>query len=332
VPPEQLADVLGVGMTTPVGRTAAATAAAIRAGIVRVRESPFRDPQSKPVLAGFLDDEYLPGLAVPEVSLGKAGARYSRMIRLAGLALAQLNVGALGPVPLLLAAPESSGDHCPALLEHVAKQASVSVDLRISRVFPVGRAGGLLDALWNERRLFVQGLSDGFIPGEGAGFVLLGRRGVGSRLGLAPLAQVLGTGAGIERGHLYSGEPHFGDGLADAFRAAFASSPNPPVPVRCVYAGLTGESFWAKEWGVAHLRNAKHFAEGVRIEHPVECIGDAGAALAPIMLGLATIGIARGYRPAPCLIWCGSDREQRAAVLLGEAEKPVRSPGGTHWS
>ena len=86
--------------------------------------------------------------------------------------------------------------------------------------------------------------------------------------------------------------------------------------MRCVYAGLNGEGLVAKEWGVAYLRSAERFAEGFEVEHPADCLGDAGAALGPILLGLAAIGLEKGYREGPCLVWSTSDREARGAALL----------------
>ena len=83
-----------------------------------------------------------------------------------------------------------------------------------------------------------------------------------------------------------------------------------------VYSSLNGESFWAKEWGVASLRFHSRFEKALRVEHPVECFGDPGAALGPLMVGLAAIGLTRGYRKGPCLVYCSSDREERAAVLV----------------
>jgi len=83
-----------------------------------------------------------------------------------------------------------------------------------------------------------------------------------------------------------------------------------------VYAGLNGESFWAKEWGVAYLRNSSRFHPALHIDHPIENIGDPGAALGSIMLSLAAISLHKGYRPSPCLIWCCSDREERSAAII----------------
>jgi 3-oxoacyl-[acyl-carrier-protein] synthase-1 len=124
---------------------------------------------------------------------------------------------------------------------------------------------------------------------------------------------------GHEFGHLYSAEAHRGDGLALAFRALFDSGPRggpAPPKVGCVYAGLNGESYWAKEWAVAQIRCAERLAETLRVEHPADCIGDVGAALGPVMLGLAALELARGRVDGACLVWTGADRGQRVAALL----------------
>ncbi|QRK07169.1 hypothetical protein JQX13_45175 [Archangium violaceum] len=328
----QAAEILGLGMVAPVGLTASAVAAALRAGIVRVRESSFVDRHSEPILAGFLDEEFLPELSLPQAMLKVPTARYARMLRLASSALQQAAQGLSKPT-LLLALPEDGGVVGPKFLEQLAHQSGVELDVRGSKLFPQGRAGGLLalaealrrlgtasleqvlvggvdtycdlpllDALWDEKRLRVQGLTDGFVPGEGASFMLLGRLGRGRRLGLTPIAHVLGGGTGVEKGHLYATEPHLGEGLSDAFRELFSSLAGQAPRVRCVYAGLNGESFWSKEWGVSYLRHSRYFEEGFRFEHPVDCMGDPGAALGPLLVSLTAIGIQRGYREAPGLI------------------------------
>ena len=71
----------------------------------------------------------------------------------------------------------------------------------------------------------------------------------------------------------------------------------PSRKIACVYAGLNGESFWAKEWGVAQIRCAGRLRDRLRVQHPADCFGDAGAALGPIMLGLGRAGsVARAHR------------------------------------
>lgn len=343
-------EVLNFGMVTPVGLTAPATAAAVRAGISRTRESAFLDGDSEPIRAAFIEDEHLPQLLVPPSALKEPVSRHARMLRLAAPALQQACRELPSPPTLLLALPQASHTEGADFLHHLAQQSNVELNRRESRLFFNGRAGGmlalekafslltragpelvlvggvdsyldpsLLDTLWEEERLLSHGAYDGFIPGEGAAFVLLGRRGSGQRLGITPVAHVLSVGLGVEKGHLYSHEPHLGEGLAGAFQELFKGLSFEYPRVRRVYAGLNGEGFWAKEWGVAYLRNSSRFEDGCRTEHPIEYLGDPGAALGAIMLSLAALGIHKGYSAAPCLLWCASDLEERGAALMDVA-------------
>jgi 3-oxoacyl-[acyl-carrier-protein] synthase-1 len=174
-----------------------------------------------------------------------------------------------------------------------------------------------LDA--EERLKARERLSDGFTPGEGAAFLLLGRAGEAAKIARLPLARILGAGRGREPGHRYSPEPYLGEGLAQSFQHLFERLPASIPKVGRVYAGFNGESFWTKEWGVAYLRHSRHFEPGFRIEHPAEFTGDLGAALGPVMLVAAALGLHRGYRQGTCLVWSSSDREERAAVMIQAA-------------
>jgi 3-oxoacyl-[acyl-carrier-protein] synthase-1 len=356
-PPQ--AEVLAVGLVTPVGLRAPAVAAALRAGINRLRESDVRGRRFHRLVMGWIGEEHLPSLeSSVEVAIHALPTRTHRMLRLAAPPLQEALAGwKHAPPPLLLALPDvhfpGSGPVDTGFLRHLMVQANVRLDTRQSRIFRNGRAGGLLalrhglellkmrkapaicvggvDTYFDLRllaeldaqdRLMTEGVTDGFFPGEGAAFLLLGASGVAASLGQPPLARLAGVAEGFERGHLYSDAPHTGDGLADALRNLFASLPSGMPRVACVYAGLNGENFWAKDWGVARLRNAQHFEENCRIEHPVEYIGDPGAALGTLLVGVAAIGLHRGYLAPPCLVWCASDREERAAALLQAPHAP----------
>lgn len=348
----EIADILATGMTTPVGLTAGATAAAVRAGISRIRESAIQDKRFRPLRAAFLAEQHLPPLA-SELRLARGGlnARHRRMLRLATLALQEASRDS-APAPLFLALPEpSNSTEAPigaSFLEHLVIQTGRELNLKQSQIFHQGRAGGLvalasacqalrsgrfstvlvggvdtyldlrlLAGLDMEGRLLVERATEGFLPGEGAAFLLLGAPGEARRQRRDPLAHLLGVGMGKEEGHLYSEAPYRGEGLAQAFRQLFASLPAGTPKTRHVYGSFNGEHFWAKEWGVAYLRHSQHFEEFLRVDHPVEFVGDSGAALGTMMSGLAALGLSKGYRQGPILVWSSSDREARAAVLLG---------------
>jgi len=323
-----------VGLVTPVGLNAAATSAAMRAGIARIRHHTF-DPLNEPAAPlGWLDDTHLPALRAACPPLDD---RSARLVRLAAPALAEALRDTAGPTPLFLALPDHHTDTDPddaTVLETLAIQAGRALDLSASRIFRCGRAGGLLaiaealasvpghprhriciggvdsylDPLALARltaagRLHGEFVRDGFIPGEAAAFITLGPpRACAVRV--VAVAQSRATA--------------LREGVALAVRALLDATA--PPPIRRVYAGANGESIWGREWTIAQLRCAEHFAADARVEHPAEFIGDPGAAFGPLLVGLAALAIARGHARAPCLVWCGSDRGERAAAPLDRTE------------
>ncbi len=263
-----------------------------------------------------------------------------------------LAIDADHPLPLLLALPEHHTTlpiDPEAFLRRLATQSGLPLDLPRSLAVPRGRAAGLMAlrqaATWLHEGelpfllvggvdtlvdLYVLGTldmegrvrnevnSDGFSPGEGAGFVLLCTQDTAAEHGLEPLAVITGTAIGQEAGHLYSDEPYLGEGLAAVF-AELLLNALPPEPIGCVYASFNGERLWAREYGVARVRCAAAFEPDNAVEHPAEVFGDLGAAHGVVMLALAAHGVFHGYRRAPCLVFASSDHADRAATLLTQA-------------
>ena len=52
---------------------------------------------------------------------------------------------------------------------------------------------------------------------------------------------------------------------------------------------------------------------------PIDCLGDPGAALGPVLMALASIGISKGYVEGPCLVWAASDGGERGAAVIAGA-------------
>jgi 3-oxoacyl-[acyl-carrier-protein] synthase-1 len=340
-----VAEIVSVGIECPVGLAAASATAAVRAGIARLAESHVFDKHGEPLVMGLVQDEYLSPLADGLAGKGLPPWR-SRLVRLATRPLQEAlrPAGDFAAIPLVLSVPEAV-DNDRTLIDLIAAQTGASLDPARSLVIPQGRAAGLaalghalqmlemhearmvlvggvdsylestrLRILDDEGRLKTGPVSDGFIPGEGAAFLLVCAEGGCARAGSEPVARILGLGCAHEAGHMYSSEPCRGDGLASALHHLFGGCAAPPV--RCVYGTFNGESFWAKEWGAAFMRSRAHFADPLRFEHPADCIGDAGAGLGSILLALAAMGLERGHVEGPCLVFGSSDRGLRGAVLL----------------
>lgn len=350
MPESQQAVIVGVGLTTPVGLSAAETAASVRASTMAMEESDFRDHRFDRVVLGEVPDEGLAPLADGLLRSPGLTAREERMLRLATNAIRECVAPLQGrrlPLGICLALPELE-TKLPldggAFLQRLAVQVGGTVHPAGSDGSHRGRAGGViaigqavltiergianfiiaggvdthrdayvLGTLDLEQRLKSNDNHDGFIPGEGAGFLLLASERAATAEGLAVIARLSGVAMGFEAGHLYSSTPYRGDGLASAIAQMAAAG---VAPVAEVYSSMNGESHWAKEWGVSFIRNRAAFAPDYGMHHPADCFGDTGAACGPIMAGLAALGIRGSYRRPPALVYGSSDRGARAAVMV----------------
>lgn len=350
----QRAWICAIGMVTPVGGCTGQTAASVRAGISRYQESPVYNKRFEPMTMALVPDDDLPPLADSLAATQGLTARQARMLRLAQPAIGEA-LQALSPdppPPLFLALPETPPGRPPtvteAFLEDLVVQSGAAIDLDQSRIFATGRAGGfqamaeaiellaqdsldtvlvggvdsyldlhLLGTLDTEDRVLAEGVMDGFAPGEGAAFLVLGSERAKQAMGLDRAAFVQTPGIASEPGHRYSDQPYRGEGLAEAVSLALAT--NGHGPVRTVFGGLNGENLGAKEWGVAAMRNQPALDADFRFEHPADCFGDTGAAIAPLLVGLAAVGLRDGTLPGPCLAWSSSEAEQRAAACMALA-------------
>lgn len=341
--------VVSAGMITSVGLSAAETAASVRAGIMRFTSVPWHDHRFEPITLAEVAEDGLPPLATALANRTGVSGRQIRLLRLGTLALRECTraIGPGGEIGLHLALPESETlvplDR-PAVLRHFAEQTAGGFDIAQSEALARGRAGGLLaieqaaqaiekgtarfalaggidtyrdsfvlGTLDIEKRLKSAAHLDGFIPGEGAAFVLLASRTAAKALKVRPLAQITRVSTAYEEGHLYSEQPYLGEAVSDAVQELVAGGAF-NEPVEAVYSSMNGENHWAKEWGIAFLRNKAAFAPEHELHHPADCLGDTGAACGPLMVGLAATGLAHKYCRGPSLVYASSDHGDRAAI------------------
>jgi 3-oxoacyl-[acyl-carrier-protein] synthase-1 len=344
--------IIGRGMVTAVGLTAAQTTSSVRAGANRFSETSIHDKRFQPFVMSLLPDDVLPPLTEELEKVAGLTSRQIWMLRLAAPALQEATEGIddMEGIPLFLGGAEPLPDRPAPLsepfLRHLSVQAEVAFDLAGSKVFPAGRAAGLvalkealavlatgkvaailvggvdtfldlylLGTLDMEDRILGPGIMDGFIPGEGAAFLLLTTQSRVASCGKPPLGAISAVVTGFENGHLYSELPYRGDGLAGAFTEFFGTG-NVTEPVGELYTAMTGENHWAKELGVAFIRNSTAFDPLYATHHPADCTGDTGAASGIIMTILAATGIQRNYRRSPSLVTCSSDRGVCGVVAI----------------
>jgi 3-oxoacyl-[acyl-carrier-protein] synthase-1 len=256
------------------------------------------------------------------------------------------------PLRLYLGLPHLSLEEAPWMRGfsiYLAKTAGIALDVPCCRVVPAGRAaalvalelalgaleqdpsrpvvvGGidtyldlkLLASLDAEGRLLGPKISDGFIPGEGASFVVLAHPSIATEESVAVSVEAVASAQ--DPGHRSASAPARGEGLASAVEQLRGNLPDQGLSVGSIFAGLNGESFDAKQWGVARTRHADFFSPDAVMSHPADCFGDAGAAMGALLLAIGARAIGRGERRGPALIWAASDGETRSCALLSRAE------------
>lgn len=340
--------IAATGMITPVGFNSEMTAASVKAGINTYQDSVYFNKNDKPMKACWVPNEALPELNEELTNVGLNGDT-KRMIRLchAGLNDLMSQVSLDFPLTLILAGPENIPARATPvsadLVEHLKVQTAINFDLDSSRFAGTGRAGvleaikhafkilsqegtdyvlvggvdtyanaGLLSYLDSENRILATNISNGFAPGEGAGFMLLTKNFNPSFLPVALSVPVVSK----EEGHLYSEDtPYRGDGLAQAFESSLKNSNSSKV---CkIYSSMNGESFFVKELGVATIRNSQRLGSDHEVIHPADCYGDLGAATGAVLTTLAALDIAEeNVTSSNYLVYCSSDFEKRSAVCL----------------
>lgn len=332
--------IAATGMLTPVGMNTAMTAASVKAGINVYQATTMCDGYFSPIKMAQVPEDALPPLSAQLKNQPGLTARQSRMLRLAQPALSEVLTGINHPLAVFMAGPEPL-PNAPLpmrslFLKHLQVQTGFSFDFDNSKVFPMGRAGtfyaleyafrflessdqelvlvGGVDTYWDamtlgvlardKRLLTDNGGADGFVPGEGAGFMLLSKNEH-----LQGKRQVFRPGLSEEPGHRYSEEPYKGEGLSLAFRQAIQSSNTSKI--KYIYSSLNGESYGAKEYGVAVTRNSSIINGDIAHTHPADCYGDLGAASGVVSLSLSSIN-----STGPTLCYCSSDGAFRGAACV----------------
>ncbi len=348
--PQSQVYIAGIGMLTPVGVNTAMTAASIQAGISQYAVSEYYTADDQPITMSCAPEELFTAMEI-EIDEGKCyGEQYDHIIKMAILAIQEAvsQQSIKDPIPLILAMPEPHPDaghiETKLLVKNLAMQDDIPISADQVRTIHTGRAAGIqalelafrylyeagadfvliggsdsylsysrLDALDTER-LNTPINMDSFVPGEGAGFLLLTRHAEHALIENEQCIVLHPPGITEEPGHINSEEPHLGEGLDQAFKLALNGHTGPGIDT--IYASMNGERYWSKEYGVALIRNKDCFQEDHKIEHPADCYGDLGAATSPVLIGLAAANMLKQAKSTTSLIYSSSDSAWRGAVRL----------------
>jgi len=329
--------ILQTGLVTSVGLSAPAACAAIRAGLTNPTETRYISPTGGWIMAH-------------QVSLDEAWRGRQKLVRMASFAieeaLEKLPREEWGRLPLLLCIAEHAR---PGRTEGLDDRllAEIEHDLGVrfaeqSAVFPHGRVSVAV-ALMQARKLVERGSvpyvliaatdslvswptlyayqsrdrplttenSDGFIAGEGAGAVLVGRPDQSSGL------LCRGIGFATEASHVDSESPLRADGLVQAISNAVTDAGCAFHDLDFRIADLSGEQYYFKEAALAMSRLLRVRKPEFDIWHPADCIGEAGAVAGAACIAVAAAAFRKGYSPGPrVLLHASSDAGERTAAVL----------------
>lgn len=328
-------------MMTAAGLEPLATFAALRAGISGIDEAKYRDPETgQPISAG-------------RVPLWQWWEGTPKLIDLLAPAVQQcLSAAPVKPseIPLLIGTPDPKRPFCwPGLDERIlpgverklgtkfhAASAVIPRD-NVSAVAGILRAQELIEnrkARWcivagvdsflqrdmvgayiEERRVLTPANSNGFIPGEAGTAMLLGP--ADSEPIVAGELHILGTSMTREKATILSEEPFRAEGLIQAVRQALAQA---KVTIDdCDYriTDLNGEEYKFREASLVMTGVRRSRAGLFDLWHPIEFVGEIGAAIGACVLGWALHAGQKGYAPGPvALCHFSNDDGERAAVVV----------------
>lgn len=326
------------GMCCAVGTSTEMASAAIRAGLDHFRESWFLGPGGKPLSCAMLWDVDVWG--PPRMGLLFASV----------LAECREQAPWLQPeetcLMLLVPEPDRPGgnDGWPQAL-YAACTASASFHAT-SQICPWGRAGlgpsllyardvlargavrqvllagvdsyltsAAIESYLARERLLTDEISDGFIPGEGAGAVVL-RLDVPGK----PGTRITGVGMAEEPAHiLQEALPNRADGLVRAIRAAVAECGHELAETDFHMSDGNGNSFYLREAAVALVRTFERPVHNAAYPHKLisSSIGETGAAVGPLLLAFLTRLLPREDGPGrSALLHFSADNGKRAAVIV----------------
>ncbi len=339
--------VCALGASTPIGRDAWSSAAAVRAGISGFTQHPYMiDTAGEPMRAAI----------APWLDIGLTGIeRFKALLypaidqALAPLAEAHAAQPCIAlSLGLPSARPGLPADLQPSLVRAIGEKYRGT--FAAVAAFSNGHAAGPL-ALEAAAKKLMQGVFDvcvvvgvdsyiepetlewleecdqlhgagplnnawGFIPGEAAGAFLLVRSVTVERLRLTPLACVLGVGTAFEPKRIKTETVCLGEGLTQAFRGALAALPS-GSKVTDVYCDMNGEPYRADEYGFTVLHTKEAFESASDFIAPADCWGDVSAASGPLHIGLAAIAGSKRYAKGPTVfVWTSSEGGERGAVLV----------------
>ena len=347
--------ILRTGAVTSVGLNAPSSFAAMRTRLNNFEETAFFDKKGEPISAGMVE------LGEDARSLNTVDKQIVMLARAIRECCGTLPAVDVSKIPLLLCVAELTRPGRPERLEQsltdglrqalgwtLAPDSTVYAYGQTSAMFALNEAFGLLykhpliliagvdsylnpatlQAMLHQGRILSSENQDGFIPGEAACALLVGRPDYVSRIGAlysnAPTAREQQTssealfcmGLGITREAAVIGgtAPNKAKGLSEAIKASLKGVQNNAEAIGLRISSQSSEDFYAKEFAMATSRAN---VSTTPLWSLADSLGETGAAAGTLAIGWAHASSHKRYAPASntlCLL--AGDEGERAAALL----------------
>ena len=328
------------GLVTSVGLSAPASCAAFRAKLTNPSETRFIDASGEWIMAH-------------QVPLAQPWRGLTKLAKMAAMAIDEAMQGverkAWAAVPLMLCVAEKDR---PGRLDGLDDRLFTDIQRELgdgvrfhagSSIVAHGRVGVAV-ALAQARLLIQQGIeqvliaaadslltwptlshyeresrlltatnSNGFMPGEGAGALLVGKPAFGA----VPELVISGLGFAVEKANINSEEPLRAEGLSQAIKAALADAGVQMHDMDYRITDVSGEQYYFKEAALALSRTLRQRKEEFDIWHPAEFTGEPGAMAGVSVVAMADAACRKAYAPGHAILshW-SCDSGQRAAATL----------------
>lgn len=330
--------IAGTGLVTSVGMTAEQSCAAFRAKISNPTETRFIDSGGEWIMAH-------------QVALERPWRGLTKLAKMAALAIEEalqvLPRAEWARVPLVLCVAEIDRPGRMAGLDDelflqiqrelgttfartstTVTQGRVGVAMALMQARTLIAHGGHTHVLvaatdsllsWptlspyeRDDRLLTARNSNGFIPGEAAGALL-----IEAAAGQAGELVCSGIGFGHEAARLNSGEPLRAEGLSQAIKSALADANCAMHDMDYRITDVSGEQYYFKEAAIALSRTLRQRKEAFDIWHPAESTGETGAAAGTMAIALAYAACRKAFSlGSNVLAHMSNDAGQRAALSL----------------
>lgn len=159
---------------------------------------------------------------------------------------------------------------------------------------------------------------EGFIPGEGGGFILLERLDEAKNAKLPAPCIVAGTSIKQDSIQLFSDDPPLGQALWQAIKEVLSIDFIAQKSLSLFVADLNGTKQRAMDWGHTIVRLQSDYGFGdLPLWLPAASFGETGAATGPLAICMAARGLERGYAPGNRAMVClSSDCGLRGVIAL----------------